>query len=177
MTKQKEKFWTTPNMLSLSRIPLSIIFVTLLLNNKLILAITTLALIALTDFLDGYTARKLKQTSKIGEMLDQISDKISILAVLVILFIELKLPAYILLILTRDVIVVIFATTIYLKKKIRGVIIKPSIYGKIVTTLQFVTLIIILVKPEITKYLVTIIFVLSIIALIDYYKKLKRIKM
>jgi len=46
-------------------------------------ALTIFALAGATDFLDGYLARRLKQTSKFGAMLDQICDKIFIVGTLV----------------------------------------------------------------------------------------------
>jgi phosphatidylglycerophosphate synthase len=171
MAKQKEKFWTIPNILSLSRIPLSLISVLLLLDKQFMLAIITLVVMALTDFFDGYFARRMGQITKTGEMLDQLSDKLSVLAILLTLFFALKIPPYVLLILTRDLIVVIFASFFYIKKKFRGLIIKPSMYGKTVTALQFVTLILIFVKPEITMSLVIIILIITLAALVDYYFK------
>jgi cardiolipin synthase (CMP-forming) len=171
MAKQKDKLWTIPNILSLSRVPLSLLSVILLLDKQYILAITTLVVMALTDFFDGYLARKMGQTTKIGEMLDQLSDKLSILVIVLTLFFALKIPPYVLLILARDLIVVLFATFYYIKKKFRGVIIKPSMYGKTVTTLQFVTIILMFIKPEITPYLVITVLIVTVAALVDYYFK------
>lgn len=46
-------------------------------------AVALFALAGITDFLDGYLARKLKRTSAFGAMLDQICDKIFIIGTLV----------------------------------------------------------------------------------------------
>jgi len=45
---------TVPNLLSMLRLALVPVFLLLLINEKFILAICTLALASLTDFLDGY---------------------------------------------------------------------------------------------------------------------------
>jgi len=65
-----------PHSLTLSRIfimPLSLYF---LAKGKAEVAFVTYALLAITDFLDGYTARKLNTCSHAGVILDQVSDKI-----------------------------------------------------------------------------------------------------
>lgn len=48
-------------------------------------AATVFLLAALTDWLDGYVARRLGQTSKFGEFLDPVADKLMVATVLVIL--------------------------------------------------------------------------------------------
>lgn len=49
------------------------------------LAAFLFALAALTDWLDGYLARKLNQTSKLGAFLDPIADKLIVVTVLVMI--------------------------------------------------------------------------------------------
>ncbi len=65
-----------PNMFTISRIILVIISFIILLNNNYTLGIILLAIAALTDFFDGYFARKLNAKSDIGAKLDQLSDKL-----------------------------------------------------------------------------------------------------
>ena len=48
-------------------------------------AITVLAIAGLTDFLDGYVARKLNQTTKLGKLLDPVADRLYIFATLLAL--------------------------------------------------------------------------------------------
>ena len=48
-------------------------------------AATIFALAAITDWLDGYLARRLGQTSKLGAFLDPVADKLMVAVVLVIL--------------------------------------------------------------------------------------------
>ena len=49
------------------------------------LAALLFAIAALTDWLDGYLARKLNQTSKLGAFLDPIADKLIVVTVLVMI--------------------------------------------------------------------------------------------
>ena len=74
-----------PNFLSFLRIALVPVFLWLLLEEMFISAITVLAVAGLTDFLDGYLARKLNQTTKLGKMLDPVADRLYIFATLLAL--------------------------------------------------------------------------------------------
>jgi CDP-diacylglycerol--glycerol-3-phosphate 3-phosphatidyltransferase/cardiolipin synthase len=49
------------------------------------IAAVVFALAAITDLLDGYVARRLGQTSKFGEFLDPVADKLMVAVVLVLL--------------------------------------------------------------------------------------------
>lgn len=41
---------------------------------------------ALSDFLDGYIARKTKKTTKLGALLDSIADKLTTIAIIILLY-------------------------------------------------------------------------------------------
>jgi len=67
------------NALTLSRIAIAIIiFILLMLNSSYLLALILFFIAGLTDYLDGFLARKYNAKSQIGEILDPISDKILI---------------------------------------------------------------------------------------------------
>lgn len=55
------------------------------LSNKNLIATVLFVVFALTDWLDGYLARKLNQTSAFGAFLDPVADKILVCATLLIL--------------------------------------------------------------------------------------------
>lgn len=74
-----------PNLLSFLRIALVPVFLWLLLDEFFLAAIAVLAFAGLTDFLDGYLARKLNQTTKLGKMLDPVADRLYIFATLLAL--------------------------------------------------------------------------------------------
>jgi len=67
----------------------------LLINKFYITALVTFALAALTDFLDGYIARKLNQESKLGILLDPIADKALVLPLLIFFCLQGCLNIYI----------------------------------------------------------------------------------
>jgi cardiolipin synthase (CMP-forming) len=72
--------WTIPTLLTLTRIaaiPLIAGLFYLPIDNDLrnLLATVMFVVFALTDWLDGYLARKLNQTSAFGAFLDPVADK------------------------------------------------------------------------------------------------------
>jgi cardiolipin synthase (CMP-forming) len=82
-----------PNLLTWLRIMLIPVFLgvfylpdtTLSLHNKHLLSTVIFALAALTDWLDGYLARALNQTSAFGAFLDPVADKLMVAAALIML--------------------------------------------------------------------------------------------
>jgi len=71
-----------PNLLSFLRLALVPVFLWLLLQQMFVAAIVILAISGLTDFLDGYLARKLNQMTKLGKVLDPVADRLYIFATL-----------------------------------------------------------------------------------------------
>ncbi len=97
----RQQFFTVPNLLSMLRLALVPVFLVLLINEKFILAICTLALASLTDFLDGYLARRWNQITRLGQLLDPAADRLYIFSTLVGLAFIGQIPTWI--------VVVIFA--------------------------------------------------------------------
>ncbi|MFL6061715.1 MAG: CDP-alcohol phosphatidyltransferase family protein [Marmoricola sp.] len=76
--------WTLPNAVSALRLLGVPLFLWLVLGPELdVVALVVLMLSGITDWLDGYLARRLNQTSKLGEILDPVADRLYILAVVV----------------------------------------------------------------------------------------------
>ena len=79
------------NILTLSRIFLAaVIFLLLISPDEYLLALILFFLAGITDYFDGYLARKYNAVSQLGEVLDPIADKILILFVLFGLAINLS---------------------------------------------------------------------------------------
>lgn len=80
--------WNAPNILTLLRIvliPLFVIAYYLPYRNAHILATVLFVVAAITDWLDGYLARRLHQLSPFGAFLDPVADKLMVAAALVML--------------------------------------------------------------------------------------------
>ena len=95
------------NLLSVSRIILAFfIFGLIMQSNGYVLALFLFMFAGITDFLDGYLARKYNLTSVIGEILDPIADKI--LIIFLYFGLALNLSSYLIgfsgaLIITREI--------------------------------------------------------------------------
>jgi cardiolipin synthase len=75
---------TIPNIISIVRLAGVPLFLWLVLGPEADgLALAVLMLSGITDYLDGYLARKLNQASKLGEILDPVADRLYILAVVI----------------------------------------------------------------------------------------------
>lgn len=80
--------WNTPNLLTLMRILLIPVFIVayyLPYPWAPLLTMSLFILAALTDWLDGYLARRLNQSSPFGAFLDPVADKLMVASALVLL--------------------------------------------------------------------------------------------
>jgi cardiolipin synthase len=97
-----------PNLLSILRIALVPVFLWFLLDEFFLAAIFVLAIAGLTDFLDGYLARRLNQITKLGKMLDPVADRLYIFATLLALSVTGYVPWWLAaLVILRDVLMLI----------------------------------------------------------------------
>ena len=84
---------TIPNVISVVRLAGVPLFLWLVLGPEEDgWALGVLMLSGVTDWLDGYLARRLHQTSKLGQVLDPVADRLYILAVVIGLFLRDIIP-------------------------------------------------------------------------------------
>jgi CDP-diacylglycerol--glycerol-3-phosphate 3-phosphatidyltransferase len=86
--RRYSKVWNLPNMLTYGRIAAVPVVAGLLLwsgSTARWIALGIYIIAAITDFLDGYLARKWQQQSSLGRMLDPIADKVLVAVVLLVL--------------------------------------------------------------------------------------------
>jgi CDP-diacylglycerol--glycerol-3-phosphate 3-phosphatidyltransferase len=99
-------------------------------------ALFYMVLAILTDFLDGFFARKLNQITDLGKLLDPLADKITIFGVYLILALPIRetpLPFWFLIVLfIRDMTILTCGYLIYRKRKI---VVKSNIWGKSTSTI------------------------------------------
>lgn len=132
------------NIITITRLLLIIPFGILLYNKGIqnLVPACLFTFIIITDFLDGYVARKYKQVTKFGKLLDPIVDKLLIVVVTVLLIIKNIIPVYSLFIFIRDIVIWTSALIIMKKKKI---ILSSNIYGKTKTVLHFFAILFVLI--------------------------------
>ena len=81
---RSNRVWTLPNVLSMLRLAGVPVFLWLVLGPEEDgWALALLMVSGLTDFLDGWLARRLNQTTLVGQILDPVADRLYILAVVV----------------------------------------------------------------------------------------------
>jgi CDP-diacylglycerol--glycerol-3-phosphate 3-phosphatidyltransferase len=73
-----DRLLTIPNILTLSRLPLAVILFACISYECWLAGLIVFGIAALTDWLDGFLARKLNQGSAIGRSLDPLTDKVLI---------------------------------------------------------------------------------------------------
>ncbi|MGJ6979096.1 CDP-alcohol phosphatidyltransferase family protein [Aestuariimicrobium soli] len=87
-----DRVLTLPNLLSLLRLLGVPVFVWLVLGHHDVAAVVLLALAGASDWLDGHLARRWHQTSRVGQMLDPVADRLSIVAVVTVLAVRDIVP-------------------------------------------------------------------------------------
>jgi CDP-diacylglycerol--glycerol-3-phosphate 3-phosphatidyltransferase len=144
--------WTIPNILTFLRILLIPVFVVvyyLPFSWSHVAATALFGLAALTDWFDGYLARKLQQTSPFGAFLDPVADKL-IVAVALILLVQTNptfwfvIPAAV--IVGREI--AISALREWMAEIGNRAQIAVSIIGKIKTTAQMTALLLLLYRQS-----------------------------
>lgn len=83
--KDKKEILSIPNILSMFRIALIIVFVILFFLDLYVASAIVLAVSGLTDILDGFIARKFNMVTNLGKALDPFADKLTQFAVLICL--------------------------------------------------------------------------------------------
>jgi cardiolipin synthase (CMP-forming) len=112
----RSSWLTIPNVITLIRLALVPVFVALHSAGQVEWALFVFAFAALSDGLDGLLARMLDQRSKLGGILDPVADKVLVLAALVSLVAEKRLPVWLLgIILARDSMMIVGAIVVRMK--------------------------------------------------------------
>jgi CDP-diacylglycerol--glycerol-3-phosphate 3-phosphatidyltransferase len=116
-------------------------------------AMAVFAVMALTDKLDGYLARRLKQTTRLGTLLDPIADKLLVASSLILLGSKwiaapgFTIPLYVVIaVYGKDVLVA--AGSVFLLYTVGTVAIKARPLGKLGTFLQLVLVILVIIAPD-----------------------------
>lgn len=132
--------WNLPNILTLLRIALIPVIAVLLLSpskNAGFWAAAVFAVASVTDWLDGYLARRMEIVTTFGKFLDPIADKLIVMAALVMILPFGRVPAWmVLVILGREIII----TGLRGIASTEGIVIPASNLGKFKTIFQIVAI-------------------------------------
>lgn len=163
-------FWTIPNLLTYLRILLIPAFVIIGFCAFQYHEWVTAGIFlvgAITDWLDGFLARYLKQGSAFGEFLDPVADKLVVAAALVLLVSEFPNPWMAIagvVIISREI--VISALREWMAELGKRTKVKVSYIGKVKTAMQMLAILILLSQKPVITPIVQLGFLLLYLAVI-----------
>lgn len=170
----KKEIFTIPNLLSLFRLLLIPVYVTIYLNAKdavdYYLAAGILAVSCLTDLIDGKIARHFNMISSLGKVLDPLADKATQFTLIICLTMKYKVLWFMvgLFVIKESFQLIAGGIRLRKHKMLKGALIS----GKICTTILFLSLIVMVMLPTLSERIVNIICAVDILfmtaALIEY---------
>lgn len=138
-----ENWNTIPNWLCFLRIALIPIFSILFIKEHYIIAFVLMIIAAVTDLLDGKIARKYNMVSNLGKILDPIADKLSQVAIVIILIFKFwsfeGILKYLLFLFIAKELIMVIAGAVLLAKGMRPV--AAEMWGKVATTVFYIFMI------------------------------------
>lgn len=156
-----DKIFTLSNGLSLLRLFLSIpLFLLIGVEGAEIWLVLVIILGVLTDYLDGYFARKFNEISELGKIIDPIADKVCIAATLLKLHMIDRIdPIVFYILIFRDLLIIVVAAVVsrYIK-----LVLPSTMTGKVTVNVIAVYLFMATFMPD--HWLVSIGAILSIAA-------------
>ena len=165
-----------PNKITIVRVALIPLFAIILLVNipyKNLLAAFIFGMLSISDFLDGYFARKKKQVTEFGKLIDPIADKLLISTALVFLVVQGYEGIYLWMavsIIAREI--VITAIRIYLLPS--KIVVPASNFGKAKTIVQSIGIVFVLLELPLSWHVMLAAVLLTIISGLEYVIKIKQ---
>lgn len=171
----KKEILTIPNLLSLFRLALIPVYMLIYLNatqpSHYFLSAAILAVSCLTDLIDGKIARHFNMISTVGKILDPLADKATQFTLILCLAIRYQVLRYLfcLFVVKESFQLIVGGITLRKGKMLEGAL----LWGKICTTVLFVSLIVLVMIPTLSEQVVGVFAavdaVFMIIAFIQYF--------
>jgi len=125
----------------------------------------------ISDAADGYIARKSKQQSQAGLILDPLGDKLLLMGAFIFLSplskLALQFPLWVtLIVISRDAIILLGAVVIYIVKQ--NLHIYPTRWGKLTTTFQMLSVIAVILQWRPSPLVWSVAVVFTVISGLDY---------
>jgi CDP-diacylglycerol--glycerol-3-phosphate 3-phosphatidyltransferase len=140
-----------PNLITLSRIPLTFIIVGLMycrFNGAALLAFLLFLASAIGDWLDGYLARKYRQISVFGKFMDALTDKVLVIGIMVAMVEQQVIQiVWVLIVLVREFMV----SGMRMMAASKGVVVAAERGGKLKTVIQLVAIGVLLFVPVLDR--------------------------
>lgn len=139
-------------------------------------ALVIFILAVISDVVDGYIARKSKQISKAGLVLDPLGDKLLLMSAFICLYLinefpqGIRFPLWVtLIVVSRDAMILLGAVVVYMVKQ--NIDIFPTRWGKLTTTFQMLSVMAVLIQWHFSYILWCIAVFFTIISGLDYVKR------
>jgi CDP-diacylglycerol--glycerol-3-phosphate 3-phosphatidyltransferase len=162
-----------PNKITIIRILFIPIFVILLfvkVRHIEYIAALVFIVLALTDALDGYIARKRKEVTRLGKLIDPLADKLLISAALIFL-IGRGVPAWMaFVIIARE----FFVTGLRLVVSTKDMTVAASKLGKIKTISQMAAIVAVIINLPYSWHMMLAAVILTLISGADYFIKVRK---
>jgi phosphatidylglycerophosphate synthase len=169
---ERGKIFTVPNSISLSRLLLAFAFVVISGPGQRVILIVAAGI---TDFLDGWLARRAHSTTVAGALIDPFADRVFVLAAVSSYLAEGSLSTWqYFIVLSRDIMTAVGFIVARFIPGLTASAFRARVLGKTVTALQLLLLFVVLVVPRWTHPLVLIIGALSAVSIVDYTAALER---
>ncbi len=128
----------------------------------------------ISDAVDGYIARKSKQSSRAGLVLDPLGDKLLLMSAFICLSLKseflLHFPLWVtFIVISRDVMILLGSLVIYIVK--HDIKISPTRWGKLTTTFQMCSVIAVLLQLHFSPFLWWIVVFFTLISGLDYVRR------
>jgi cardiolipin synthase (CMP-forming) len=135
----KSRIFTPANILTAFRIVLTLPFLYLVKEGRFGTALLVFFTASLTDFFDGYVARRFNQQSPLGRFLDPLADKLLTTATYIVMAIPHEgfpsIPVWLAVaVVARDIVILIGSLFVYLVTRYKGF--KPTLLGKVNTFVE-----------------------------------------
>lgn len=164
-----------PNKITIIRVSLIPLFALILLAeipHKNILAAFIFIMLSISDFFDGYLARKKKQVTELGKLIDPIADKLLISTALIFLVASYGIPLWMAAtIIAREVIVT--ASRIYLLPD--KLVIPASNFGRAKTAVQSIAIVAVLLQLPFSWHFMLAAVLLTLVSGIEYFARLRQL--
>jgi CDP-diacylglycerol--glycerol-3-phosphate 3-phosphatidyltransferase len=177
-----------PNRITIARLVLTAPFVVALLHLPdkdwgdfaRYAALIIFVLMAISDGLDGYLARKLHQETAIGRFLDPVADMLLIVSSVLILAYQQRLPATVAVIVVgKEIIQIVGFCIVYIETS--SVYLAPERIGKWCMGVLMAMIIAILLTPDLPRFLKwlaplawSLASVLAVISVVQYFQLARR---
>jgi len=178
----RQQILSLPNGITITRIIAIPLIILLLFNIDELYSIITsvlFLLVALTDTLDGYLARRREMVTTLGKFLDPLADKLLIVTSLIALVSTREVPAWMVIVIVGREIAVTGLRGIAVSQEI---VISASSLGKYKTVFEVASIFFLILNKvhfsidfrQIGMGLLWVALILAVISGIDYFKKFSK---